>query len=713
MKRVLSLALVAAMLVSLTTSLAGCGLFAKKLDSGTEAARLLLANERLDPDHVAKDINVGLSAPLSKATTYHRTSEKRLGIRGESFLTEGHTYQASDFDPFSSSMVEFDQFLGGIEREATAAAAAISHMKDEVGVTDKWVAVGGEMHMLRVYETKDVLLVLTAEQNIHVYYRYTDETAKNVYEMYSFYSYDDGTTGRIRTVLIPGERYEYMYCNSNGFEDYFIAENTRGYWVNTRFGYFYDEAIGRGHVNFSPYIIKDGLGYGAQLTMDSAGTRKEWYTVFDPLNNRELFRVRDDSNTYRLDLYFTAIADGLVSVSTPTAYVEGEERVYATNSLDTIVTGKGTYTTPSSDINAFPKNTFAPESGYVQYLYGEGTYYGSMTFAMVEPQMSLDGAFVAFGEYAAEIGLSLSCDMETAATSVAHAKSFAENFGESFSFFGHKVTSLESAERGRDVLLSKYDEAYAAYDEVKDFAVATEKQKLSRRAHFAPLAVTAGSNSFRGGQISLAGISATASDLALFEEGEEYVLKVALSLIDVEGNPIGVNTVPLSGGEEIATVFSGKAITLTATGHYAVPQGLDRGTYAAVVYMATREDGIRVSELVPIAFVTVEEGRIASSLMQIDAVAHGENLHLVYEIANVRHLSLPATAAGYTYEELSRAMILEILAYGAPARGAVPEHEDGTPLAEGEPITAGRYRILCYLGTASGMAQSYLYVTVE
>ena len=120
------------------------------------------------------------------------------------------------------SAYDFMSFTSNIENEAERAAKDIANMKNNVGIIDKWVPVGLEQHMLRVYESRDVLLVKGEYGDAHVYIRYTDENAKNVYEMYSFNHYEDGTTGEIKTLYIPNERCEYAYENSGGFSDYFV-----------------------------------------------------------------------------------------------------------------------------------------------------------------------------------------------------------------------------------------------------------------------------------------------------------------------------------------------------------------------------------------------------------------------------------------------------------------------------------------------------------
>ncbi len=719
MKKGLSAILVLCMLLSVVFSMAICSLFKERIYTGLEAAKLLLANERMDESLVGRKVDFGLSNLLKSSLAelpddpFSLQETQYNSIVPLSSTEDRRSYTWDDFPDYSVSMVEFDQFVKSADKEAVSVAEDIAHMKTSVGITDKWVRVGSELQMLRVYDTYDVLLVLGIYDDIHVYYRYTDENARNVYDMFSFMSYDDGTTGEIRTLLIPGERYEQMYNNSNGFTDYFIAENSRGYWINTRFNYYCDPDTGFKSISFSPYIIRDGLGFGSFLKMDSSSESLEnaWYTVFDPTNNLELFRIGLSPGLYSFDLYFTAINNGFVSVSSENASQDVREDVYTTSKIDKLTTQKGVYN--ASDYYSIDKNTFGFSSGYVQYFYGEEFYFGSLEFAMPSPSISPADACAKFEEYVKEIGLDLHCDMDTVARSLEHAVLLSDNFGDSFSWNGYNMSSIENVDSARDVLDEKFREARYEYEKVNNYEVVSSRQVLSKNAHFSLLnMLVSGNNTLENNLISLSGISVMTNDVHLFEVGAEYVIKVGLSLIDEEGKPISVNTIPLSGTEGSSVRFEGKAITLQASGEYEIPLNLHEGNYAAVVYVATKNEKIRVSEMKKIAFVTIDEGEIESAAMNIEADEEDGNLILDYKIKNERRITVAKTKDGYSYSEIERMINLEILSYGLPYSGAVLEYADGTAVSD-ESLGAGTYRMMCYLATSDGLAQSYIYLTLE
>ncbi len=717
MKRAISGLLVVCLLASYLLSATGCSLFAKKIDSGTEAAKLLLANERLDENVVGGKIDLGFSDVSVSDTdsTLNRLSSRSVKRLSGSSATKLSTtakstgYTWTDFPNYSPSYVEFTQFVESIEHTVAGAAKEITYMKNNVGITDKWVQLGYEKRMLRVYEDRDVLITVD-EYGVSICYRYTDENAKNVYEIYSLMSYNDGTTGEIRTMLIPGERYEYMYNNSNGFTDYFIGENSRGYWLNTRFNYHKDGS--HRSASFDPYIAKDGLGYGAFLQIDSYANQLQnpWYYVFDPANQRELFRVHENESRYQFDLYIPGIQSGFVSVSTDKPEYNGVVGKYETNLLDTLTTTKGSY----AAADQAQDNSFAFTGGHTQYLAGDDFFSGAVEFTIENPEVSLPAAAEKLETYLGSIGLKLHCDMEDVATSLEHAQLLSENFGESFYWNGYKMNSIENIEKARAVLQKQFDDARAAYEAVKNFETADSRQKLSDSAHFAKLdAAAAGNNSFSDTTVKLSGVAVSTNDVALFENGKEYVLKVGISLLDDNGNPISVNTVPLSGTAPAAVSFGGNSIRLTASGEYEIPLNLHQGKYAVVVYIATKDEGIRVSEIQKVAFVSIQKGEIASSAMYLEAGESNKNLILAYHIKNIRRITVTATKENYTYKEIERLVNLEILAYGAPFHGAVLEYENGAAVDADATLGKGTYRMMCYLATDDGLAQSYVYLTVK
>lgn len=708
MKKVISLILVVTMMLGMVSILSGC----KIVKGGTEAAKLLLANERLDAEILSGDIDLGFGGFLNTSSVETEVSLPKIYADGSGKTSK---YTWSNFAIDNEVASQFESFVLNTQHYASIASEDIDNMKQRVGIVDKWVQVGLEKHMLRVFESRDMLLVDGEWDQDDVIYRYTDENANNVYEMYSFINYDDGTSGKGKFLCIPGQRYETYNIHSGGMCDYFMMENTRGYWMITRFGYAPREN-GIVDASFTTMIIKDGLGCAAYVSL-SNGEHSElsepcssMFTVVDMENGCELITAMTSGGRYSFNVPLAAISSGLVSVGGDEAHVD-EDGIVFSGVLNVINTVKGSY---ESDHRSEDDIYFS--GGDVNYDYGKENYSGNLNFKtpMDTEEVPLRSALTQLVDYLGYVGLTLRGDVDTMVNGINHASLIGEEFGSIFEWNGYKMSSPENFTLANDVLLDEIDAAKADYDEAKDFGTAVIRQRLDGSVEFADLGILAmGENNYSDGTVSLSGIGTQLNDTTLLESGKEYTLKVALALCDENGNPSSVNIVPLEGGNGEKTRFNDGGIALSASGSYAVPKNLIEGDYALVVYGASADSGIRVTEMIKIgAFSTYNEA-LESTAMDITVLNVADTLHVKYVIKNFHNLTVTATKDSYTAGELERIAIREILQYGAPFSGAVLEYRNGDRIEDGASLGKGEYRLMCYLNTSDGLAQSYIYLTVE
>ena len=708
MKKIVSLILLVAMTVGVTSILSGCKI---KVKGGTVAAKLLLANERLDENFVGKEIDLGLEYTFSGDGEKAYSSATRQ-IFGESRViaasasTPANIYTPDSFYAFEDPLDQFEAFVINIEHQAGRVAKSIANMKNNVGIIDKWVGntgITGETQLLRVFEKSDMLIAKNTEVDcIDVTYRYTDDDANNVYEMYSFLEYNDGTTGEIRTVFIPDQLYEYNFINSGGSEDYVIVEKSRGYWTFTRYNYHIDG--GEEGLNLTSVSVKDGLGYTTSLsfynTVDNVSSRSAC-SVVDMESRTKLFNIyKDESGIRNYELTVSPLISGLELIGG-----DGDRLTY-------LKTAKGEFRFDHENTDTDASMFFI--GGRREKHYMENGYMGTLIFSETEAADSAQKSVDNFANTLVHYGLDIAVNGGNTSDVMLYALGISETFKDSFEWNGYKMTSLENVRAARDVLKKDFNNAKAEYQEVKDFDTAVGRYKLDWGLGFAKVgAVTMGENSYADGNITLSGINAAIDDTVLFENGKAYTLKVALSLCDGEGNPISVNTVPLSGGASQAASFSGGAITLTASGSFAVPKNLISGDYAVVVYAATADEGIRVSEMVKVGAFSTYNETLESEAMNITVRNVSDTLHFEYKIKNSYTKNMTAEKASYTLSELERVAMIEILKHGAPFSGARLEFANGDEISSDTPLGKGSYRIMCYLATSDGLAQSYLYLNLE
>lgn len=633
LKKIISLALVLSMVIGVSSALSGC----VRVKGGEEAAKLLLANERLDENFAMSGVEIGIPGYKPLASEESVSLPVYFGEPAEDVAVYDRENEYYDM-PGDSSLRQFDSFIINIEHEARRVAENIAYMKENMGVVDRWVPHVEGRYMLRVFDSYEVLLNDERDGYQNAYYRYTDENANNVYEMYSFLDYDDGFSGRIKTVFVPGERYEYYFENyrkdgdpmqGRAASDYVIIENSRGYWVLTRFSY---DGAGTSDefCNLTSLMIKDGFIYEINLRYDffeGAGGVPQW-------------------------------------VGYSISHVE----------TNTILLSFG-----SREVNESGKDVLDYVSEMIDRRSG-----------------------------------ALPCDKSDLLEAVYHLWQYGSSFTESFVWNGYALGSIQDIKDARGVLYQEYLDADNEVDSVLDYPTTILSQRLDSDVRFTDLGISdMGSNSYNDGVISLSGISAAVGSSDLLESGKDFVLKVALSLLDDKGNPISTNTVALADADAERVKYNGSALRLTASGDFVVPKNLHQGEYGLVVYAATADDGIRVTDMVKVASFSTYDEELESAAMDIQVSTLSGNLHFEYTIKNVIYMTVTATQSYYDREELEDIIMLEILRCGAPFKDATLEYADGSPILAGEKLLKGNYRLMCYLNTSDGLAQSYIYLEVK
>ena len=725
MKKVIASVLVVALLCAVAVLFAGCGLFAKKV-RGTEAAKILLARERLDSAVAGQKVDIfeaiGTSDP--RITPTASTTVKIFDAEGNptSLATGANTHpngdsiEWSDFTVYSTKKDYYTQFIDDIDRRAAELAALIGKIKTEVGITDQWVRVDGRLYMLLVEESREMLVECPeGEPRLGVGLRYTTEDARNVYEMYNFWE-GDGESGKTRLLSIPGERYEYMYRHSSGFDDYFIADRSCGFWQMNRFSFTDESAI------YELSFVKDGIGYSMGLGLPY-GSNGELIpdsdalnlSVFLPGEERDLFTVSTSvGGSMCFDVYMSNVKSGVTSLG-----------VYG--ALDLLlreeINGTVTYHTVNQApvrVNLANGQSLEPgdASGSVTYVgsdvsyspeYNGNCYYAYMSFSVEESEFN--AAYALFLQYLQQKGIALAADANILSDAYVHAQLLRENY-DLTEWYGLMLDSRQNFQAAEQMLNDDYDEKVALYEKVKDYPTADRRFKLTASTNFESLSVTAnGSPTYANGVITVTDLAATVSGAALLEEGVSYRLQIGLAKRNAAGEISSVHTVPLQAKDALPCgVFEKKSISLTQTAEFIVPAVLSEGEYIVVLYAAT-EEGIRVSEMVPVAFFSAAEGKLESTLMDVTVSRSGDHLFVDYTAKLASRTTTDLVQSSYTYADIERVLLHGVLAKGYPISEAVVQTAQGTDLATDGQYGAGEYRIKFLLPVNGVMVEAYMYCT--
>lgn len=746
LKRSVSLLLILATLCTVAAVFSGCGLFTKKT-VGTEAAKILLAHERLDEDLIGQKLNIfstsqknneeedkpsfgGFFENLFQSSGFSTSSldsPSLVGASASGVTVNSDSVTWSSFKDASELKASYVQFIEPIDRAAADTAKLIAKIKADVGVTNKWIDAVTVKYMLIVEEDSETIIEYDKTLDvINVSTRYTTDDAKCVYEMYSFLDYEDGTSGEVRNKCIPGEYYEYTYRNSGGFNDYFIADNSRGYWMMNRFSFhldyaFFDMAAVKGDIGYGIGVNSHMAEDGRLVSMDEGISA----SIFSPNVDRDLLTINNSGDGYEISIYMTNVQSGIASLSAPSdAYEYHAEYghindVYLTRDEFGIYNGVKINLANGKTISAGQLTDKIIYNGAIvdyNMFFGEETYTGKLGFKIRAE--SEKEAYTLLTDYLRSQGVTLKATAQEINESYAHCELLHENF-DVMEWYGLPMSSLDNLEESENRLIRDFKTYREKYEKVKDSETISSFAPFVQITSFGALTVTSqGSASYSGnGIIRIDGLVAHTEDSELFEDGVKYSLKLGLARLDENGQYRSANTVTLEAndGTESFSEYMDKELELTLSGEYSLPAILSEGEYVVVVYYATSDEGIRVTEMAPVAFYSADEGRIETNfkLMDVTVKKVGENLHVTYAVSLSDSVTADVTKTSYTYEEIERILVRGILAKGYPISEAVVQNEKGEALTRGESYGAGTYRLKYLVNTSEGLVEAYMYTTLK
>ena len=703
MKKIISLAI---LLAIITTSFSGC-MFSKNNVTGTEAAKILLANERLDEKTVGAKI--GIFSDILKLSAAGDAVMTLLNAPG---VEIGSNYaEWSEFKNYSDLKDNYTQFIEPIDRQASDVATLIVEIKQNVGITDKWInnLSFGEAVMLRVDENSETVIVKDND-SFQVNRRYTDETARNIYEMLSCYDY-----GNVYAMCIPGVRYEYMYDSFEGASDYFIADKSKGYWEINRFSPYVDENTA---VNFDMVMVKDGIAFGS--IVDIAHDREGTATMVDlsiPDEERDLLRVMTyGDGMYTFEVFMSNITDGIDAIRAEGSAFNGllvEEygmsgTVYLTQDLGEglevkLENGKTfKYGDGDDEVKYIGSNvSYSPE-------YNGDCYIGRVKFEVRADD--IETAYDKLENFLNINGIKLYADKHDVLESYGHGELLAENFGDVAEWNGYQLDSINNLERATEVFLEKIEAERGLFEEVKDYDSAHGTYYVDKNLDFVDAAVTGGEASYSDGVITVEELTVSALGTPILENGKEYVIKVGLALRDSQGNLNSVNTVSLKTDSEQSFTYGGEEeFVLMASADYNVPLNFSEGEYTVVAYIVTADEGIRVTEMLPIAFYSANEGELDSVFMDVSTEFSGENLLVSYEVKHNVWIENENTKSEYSYEDIKMTLIRGALIEGYPLTDAPVQTKDGEDIPCDGTYKDGVYRIKFMISTHGELAEAYIY----
>ncbi len=672
--------------------------------TGTELAKLLLSRERLDASQLAGELDFynasdsltsSIIIPGKDSTaTFLTDSDGKFKLTNTgstscgTFSKSGNTYTWSNFSTYCNMKSYFDSYIASIEGQASAGAQMIDQVKKDVGVTDKWIGDGEGAMLLHTESSTDALYERFSDGGYRICKRYMNSSANAIYEMYT-----QGTGNKERMLCNPGVRYEYAFDSNEGFNNYIVADKSKGYWELFT---VYTHAGGGANVQY--LTVTSGLSFCAFYDMAPNGSLSTHYTVISGDMEADLLSVGQDAITI-FPNGFNGIKALQVVASDSEVGGEGSNAKviklnsggYAPGNGATLVLNNG------KQINIGDKVA----DGKLEYRWSSVSplvdgYYPDVLFTTARTPMtesetvtySATDMLKMFKTFMSQNGITCKTNFDTIINGIGNIELTVNRFLSYYTWNGNKVDSIANINKGRAVEANNYTTLSALYDAVKNNPVITWEQSVAvdPSAQLADISeLTHGNVSLTGGKIVVDGLKAKISDSKLLEKGTSYRVNVALVSIGTSTNEVvtdssltysDVLALAMEGSAAQACSDSAKPLEISQSAQCSIPTELSNGYYLVAVYVATA-DGIPISKLKLLQFNGTVDSTVPGGSGEVAVTKNSDNsVKIGYTASLDIEGELAEKKSSYTASEISSMMTDYALKVGTPVSSSVQISKD-------------------------------------
>ncbi len=701
MKKILAVVITLALILSL---FAGCTSDTEKEITGKEAAKLMLANKLLD------------SSALSMDRSFEFSSTEKLSSElGRPEVIPLANISGSSYEPDANLLGYFKIYRTAITAEAEKYAGYIESVKSIISSTGVWINNGSEELLLEV-EAGVETIYARRDGSTAVCCHYVDENGRNTYEMYE-------TQPNVKSYMlfVEDQRYEFtLYNGHDGSTVNVIIENSRGYWnMCTLY------TGGEGSKNMQNLVVTgDGafVYYGYLMPDYEYGG---FTTVLNSDMTADVINLCGNSGT-DIDIHLGAW-NGITSIETD-----------SDNLISSFKTGSGV-TVNSQETSEEYGIRFTSGA----HMEGE---VNSANLSFITEETDVASAVNKVIDYLSSIGVTCKYDMEPIISNASGALAIANRFASHYSWKGITIDSVSALNSAEQRVWEAGSALEARYENVKDAKKVTKTSKgfEFENYSFAKIdSLNSGEITLNDNTVSVNGLSVSASNLEVFDSGENYTVNLALARLNdaaaekyvtaenstKTGYITLADVMPLAGsvdadytaavildkqGGSSAAYSSGSKFNLSQSATFSLPEADEYGVYTLVAYVAT-DDGIRVSEMMPVSLsedVSYEK-RENDHLIKMELNEHNELI--VTFIADFKIVTVEAKEGGYTYSEVKKLLDEAVLTFAYPAEEPTIEiwPEDGAPTVavDGDIYEGVTLRMNCINKLDS--TEQYVYLIIE
>lgn len=587
--------------------LSGCGFTASNL-TGTEKAKLLLANQRLDSSVLNSSLNMLTNSDGSLTSSLILPNDElyaTLGGISIQILEKLGTCKKSDdsyewkaFDDYCNIDSFFDSYITVIEGSVEQASTMIDHLKTDVNVVDKWIGADEtNAYMLSVEGSTDTLYQ-KGEGWYRICNRTTNSKAENVYELFYYgdtsTSYPEGIHETM--VYVPGKRYEFSLDMGEQMNLYLVLEKIDGEWNMLCM------SIMPEHVNVTNVVTTKDITYVYDYMVPKSSSESLSSTLSLVTADRACDLIRIQDGMFTMFLHGCKGIDSMKIEATSNG-IYSMDGMYGTDGTATpsIVLSNGSTIEPSA--------VFA--NGAVTYGYGVASVLADgymLTADFYVEGNTLSERLNNYKTFLAETGITYKISYDKIMNYAIKGEKQMNSFLGSYSWNGYTLETYSNIINAVASETTEFETFESMYNRVKDnefVGFSLFSQSAIKDIDFAKIDTLNNGTITRNdeaGTISVVDMSMTISDKTLLEAGTQYTIVLGYAQKDANDSskydPCSV--CPLSSENYVFTTYSeGDSFTLTQTAFFDANVEFDTTDFDLVACIVT-PDGIRVSEIVSV-----------------------------------------------------------------------------------------------------------------
>lgn len=623
--------------------------------SGTELAKLLLANARLDADALSASADDMLA---TNAASMYSASRNLRNL--SSVITKEQYMDCARYVEY------FDSYVENVNTSIESAAEQITYIKENVANTDVWLVIDANNRIRLDVTANEDILYIEDEYGTYVCRRYTDADGDDVYEIYQ-----ESTDGAYNYMLcVPGEWYEY----SNDDDINVIVENTRGYWnMCTVYDMsdYQDVCNDEGEVidttyvkrmNMQNLVVTDNYTYVYEGEIyDSGYVSLDAIGYVDSTLSCDLMKYEQGALTINLVGF-----DGVSSITI-------DEDKFITS----LKTTSGKELIPSSekpiDAGIYFSNGVVEDFGDIPYpvlAFEVKTTDDDENTTNVNIDSTTAGSIITLlAEYGITCKAAYADSLNEIIKNISSGTVLAANFVEYYSWNDYHLSNYAEVQKALAVTKEKQDALMAKYNDIADEEGIeyTYAEVDYDDYSFANATMVTSSATVEGRTLTVEEVELTVSEEeAVLEEGTSYGVYLAICSADEKGIICLTKTSP-----ETVEFDGSSALTVSVSGEYEIPSAATAGNYIVCAYVAT-EEGIRISEYVAVTTthdvnVSGAEGNGYSYVIQTN---DNDEISVSYISTGEYEVTVDKADVVYSYEWIYNFLSDEVLKYGYPIADA-------------------------------------------